>query len=392
MTASPIRILHVADSAGWAGGETYIRTLAAELDRDRFALGVVVPEHGPLVDRLRAQGVPVHLARVADRLLNPAALRALVDVFRRERPALVQSHGARSNVYTKVAARLARVPVVVCTVHNSLFDYDVSGWRRRAYVLAERLTSPLADAIVAVSGAIAADLTRRYRIRGSRIVVVHNGIDADAFVPRRARPSVLAELALEEGDRIIGLAGRMTPQKGHEFLLEAVARLRPRLPRVRCVLAGDGPLRAELESRAAALGIAACCRFLGARTDVADVLSAVEVVTLPSRSEGLPFALLEAMTLGKPVVASTVGGNPEVVEDGRTGLLVPPADAAALADAIARLLEHPHEAAAMGERGRVRVRDHFTLTRTTRAIEDLYLDLLGARALASPTAVTSEVR
>jgi glycosyltransferase involved in cell wall biosynthesis len=392
MMASPIRILHVADSAGWAGGETYIRTLAAELDRARFALEVVVPEDGPLVARLRAQDVPVHLARVADRLLNPKALRALVEVFRCRRPALVQSHGARSNVYAKIAARLAGVPVVVCTVHNSLFDYDVSGWRRRAYVLAERLTSPLADAVVAVSGAIAADLTRRYRIRGPRIVVVHNGIDADAFVPRRARPSVLAELALEEGDRIIGLAGRMTPQKGHAFLLDAVGRLRPRFPRLRCILVGDGPLRTELEARASALGIADCCRFIGARADVADVLSVVEVVTLPSRSEGLPFALLEAMVLGKPVVASTVGGNPEVVEEGRTGLLVPTADAPALAAAIARLLDRPHDAAAMGARGRARVREHFTLTRTTRALEDLYLGLLGAGDPAPAAPVPSEVR
>ena len=391
MIASPIPILHVADSAGWAGGETYIRTLAAELDRGRFALGVVVPEDGPLVARLRAQDVPVHFVRVADRLLNPKALGALVEVFRRQRPALVQSHGARSNVYTKIAARLAGVPVVVCTVHNSLFDYDVSGWRRRAYVLAERLTSPLADAIVAVSGAIAADLTRRYRIRGPRIVVVHNGIDADAFVSRRSRSSVLAELALEEGDRIIGLAGRMTPQKGHEFLLDALARLRPRFPRLRCVLVGDGPLRNELEARASALGIADRCRFTGARADVADVLSVVEIVTLPSRSEGLPFALLEAMVLGKPVVASTVGGNPEVVEEGRTGLLVPTADAPALAAAIARMLDRPHDAAAMGARGRARVREHFTLTRTTRALEDLYLDLLGARDPAPAAPVPSEV-
>jgi glycosyltransferase involved in cell wall biosynthesis len=392
MIASPIRILHVADSAGWAGGETYIRTLAGELDRGRFALGVVVPEDGPLVARLRAQDVPVHFVPVADRLLNPKALRALVEVFRRQRPALVQSHGARSNVYTKIAARLAGVPVVVCTVHNSLFDYDVSGWRRRAYVLAERLTSPLADAIVAVSGAIAADLTRRYRIRGPRIVVVHNGIDADAFVPRRSRSSVLAEIALEEGDRIIGLAGRMTPQKGHEFLLDAVARLRPRFPRLRCVLAGDGPLRSELETRASALGIADRCRFIGARADVADVLSVVEIVTLPSRSEGLPFALLEAMVLGKPVVASTVGGNPEVVEEGRTGLLVPTADAPALAAAIARMLDRPHDAAAMGARGRARVCEHFPLPRTTRALEDLYLDLLGARDPAPAAPVPSEVR
>ena len=152
MSVQPVLVLHLAGSAGWAGGEAYLLKLASALDRDRFTLAVAVPEPGPLVERLHALGIATYHVPLADRLVNPRALVVLVRLFRSLRPAIVQSHGARSNVYARLAGRLAGVPVVLSTVHNSLFDYEVSPGRRRAYVLAERLTSALADRVIAVSG------------------------------------------------------------------------------------------------------------------------------------------------------------------------------------------------------------------------------------------------
>jgi len=377
---SAARVLHVAESAGWAGGEAYLLKLAAALDPARFRLEVVVPEPGPLVARLGALGVATHEVALAGRLVSPAALGALVRVLRARAPAIVQSHGARSNVYTRLAARLARVPVVLSTVHNSLFDYEVSPLRRRLYVAAERWTSGLADRVVAVSDAVARDLVQRYGLPPARVVTVKNGIDADAFAAARPPAAVRAELGLGPGARPIGVAARMTAQKGHAHLLDALPAVLARVPAVVCVLIGDGPLRARLEARARALGVAARCRFTGARADVADLVAALEVVVLPSRSEGLPFALLEAMALGKPVVATTVGGCPEVVEDGRTGWLVPPGDAPALAGAVLRLLEDAPAARAMGARGAARVRAEFSLARMVDALQTLYAALLGARA------------
>jgi glycosyltransferase involved in cell wall biosynthesis len=376
MTTTAVLVLHVAEGAGWAGGETYLRMLAMALDPARFRLAVAVPEDGPLVGRLDALGVPSHRVPLASRLLNPATLTALADLFRRERPSVVQSHGARSNVYTRVAARIAGVPAVLSTVHNSLFDYDVPRLRRAGYVLAERLTSPLADAVIAVSGAVARDLVSRYRLSERRVVTIRNGIDAEAFVAGRHARDLRASLELAPGDRVIGVAGRMTAQKGHRFLLEALPLLRERAPRLRCVFLGDGPLRGELEAMARRTGVDSACRFLGARADVADVVSLFDVAVLPSLSEGLPFALLEAMALGKPVVATSVGGNAEAVVDGDTGLLVPPRDPAALARAIGTLLEQPLTARAMGRHGGARVREHFTLTQMREALERLYTSTL----------------
>lgn len=377
---NPIKVLHIAESAGWAGGEVYLLTVAKAVDGQRFDLAFVLPERGPLMERLRARGAQVHLIPLAKRLFNASAFLALVRLFRQEQPAIVQSHGARSNVYTKLAGRLAGVRVIVSTVHNSLFDFDVSPLRKRLYVLAERLTSPLADRIVAVSSAIATDLVHRYGIRTDRIVTIQNGIDANAFSPKRAPSAVLKELGLNGDSRLIGLAARMTPQKGHHDLLRALRLLLPQFPHLRCLLIGDGPLRRSLEREAVALDVSSRCVFTGVRYDVADLLNVVDVAVLPSCSEGLPFALLEAMALGKPIVATQVGGNPEVVENGRTGLLVPPRDPKVLAEAIAFLLDRPAAAAEMGERGRVRVRERFACDRMIRSLENVYAELLHEKA------------
>jgi glycosyltransferase involved in cell wall biosynthesis len=378
LSGPPWDVLHVAESAGWAGGEAYLVRLAGAIDRRRFRLAVVVPEPGPLVARLHALGVPTHAIPLARRLVSPGTLGRLVALLRRLRPAVVQSHGARTNVYTRVAARLAGVPVVLATVHNSLFDYEVSPWRRRLYVRAERVTSPLSDRVLAVSGAVARDLVERYRLAPGRVVTVRNGIEADRFRPERPAAEMRQALGLTPEDRVIGVAARMTEQKGHVHLLAALPAVVARHPRLVCLLIGDGPLRAALERRAAALGLGTTCRFTGAREDVADLLAALEVVVLPSLSEGLPFVLLEAMALGRPVVATTVGGTPEAVLAGQTGLLVPPADPAALASAVLRLLDRPEEARAMGARAAARVRAEFSLAAMVGALEAVYASCLAA--------------
>jgi glycosyltransferase involved in cell wall biosynthesis len=374
---TPVGVVHVAESAGWAGGERYLLALAKELDRKRFTLSVIVPDDGPLVERLHALDVETCRVSLNARLVSPRAFLTLVRAFQRLRPMIVQSHGARSNVYTRLAARYAGVPIVLSTVHNSLFDYEVAGWRRALYVLAERVTSPLADRIVAVSQAIARDLVERYRIDAARTVVIHNGIDAWAFRPARDAAAVRAEMRVPPGRRVVVMAGRMTPQKGWDVLFQAAARLASARDDLFWLLVGDGPLRPALTRRAGELGVRAC--FAGARADMADLLGCADVVVLASRSEGLPFTLLEAMALGKPVVATRVGGVPEVVEDGRSGRLVPPEDPAALAAALAAVLDGD-DAAAMGARGRARVESAFTLDAMVRDVERVYATALHARA------------
>lgn len=374
-------VLHVAESAGCAGGETWLLSLARAIDTRRFRLGVVAPEPGPLVTRLDALGVPTFIVPLNRRLVDARTLGGLVSVLRRTTPAIVHSHGARSNVYARLAARLAGVRVAVSTVHNSLFDYDVPPVRRRLYLLAERVTSGLAHRVVAVSRAIADDLVRRYRLPAAKVVTIANGIDADGFVPDRLPALVRADLGLDTSDAVVLVAARLTPQKGHDVLLAALPSLVARVPRLVCLFSGEGPRGPALRAQADALGVARHCLFTGARADVAALMAAADVVALPSRSEGMPFALLEAMALGRPVVATRVGGSVELVEDGHSGRLVPVDDAFALGDALAELLADRGRAHALGVNAARRVRTHFTLAGMVSRLEDLYDHAVTSAAL-----------
>jgi glycosyltransferase involved in cell wall biosynthesis len=369
---TPVRVLHVVESGGWAGGEAWIARVAGAM-HTRFDLAVAVPETGALIPRLDALGVPVwHVPR--GQLISPRALVDLVRLFRSVAPAIVHSHGARSNVYTRLAARRAGVPGVVSTVHNSLFDYPVAPMRRRIYVALERVTSTIAHRILPVSRAIARDLVDRYRIDPARVTIVRNGIDADAFAAE-----AVASGPLDVFQRpLIGVVARMTEQKAHAVLLDALPLIRARVPGITCLMIGDGVLRSALEDRARALGVADACRFLGARTDVARLLATVDLAVLPSRSEGLPFAVLEAMAVGTPVVATNVGGVAEVVQDGVTGRLVRRGDAGALAAAIVSLLTDAGRSRAMGLAATRRVRTEFPLTGMVTAIEHVYDETLAS--------------
>jgi glycosyltransferase involved in cell wall biosynthesis len=365
----PLRVVHVAGSAEWGGGERYLELFARHLDRDRFALEVVMPASGPLRARLEGLGVAVHVVDLGA-LVSPGAVVRLAATLRRLAPDVVQSHGARSNVYTRLAGRLAAVPAVVSTVHNALRDYPVAPARLAIYRAMDRLTLPLATRVVCV----AAELARDY---AGRAAVIHNGIDLDDFDARAllaAGRERRASLCLDAGP-LIGFVGRLTPQKDPLTFLRVLAGVRRTRPDVQGLVVGDGPLRADVEREAAALGVAACCRVIGERSDVPALLAAMDVVVLTSTSEGFPFVVLEAMASERPVVATAVNGVPEIVEPGVTGRLAPRGDVDTLARAALDVLAVPDAARRMGRAGRERVVERFTARRMVAETQALYLRL-----------------
>jgi glycosyltransferase involved in cell wall biosynthesis len=368
----PIRVVHVAGSAEWGGGERYLELFARHLDRDRFALEVVLPAPGPLGARLEALGVAVHVVDLGA-LVSPGAAVRLAATLRRLAPDVVQSHGARSNVYTRVAGRLAGVPAVVSTVHNALRDYPVAPARLALYRAMDRLTRPLATRVVCVAAELARD-------HAGRAAVIPNGIDLDDFDTRAllaAGRERRASLGLDAGP-VMGFVGRLTAQKDPLTFLRVLAAVRRARPDVQGVVVGDGPLGADVGREAAALGVAARCRVLGARSDVPALLAAMDVVVLTSTSEGFPFVVLEAMATERPVVATAVNGVPEIVENGVTGWLAPRGDVDALARATLDVLAAPDAARRMGRAGRERVVDRFTAQRMVAETQALYLRLLPA--------------
>ena len=358
---TPIVLAELAGSAAYGGGERYLELLFDHLDPARYRALLICPEPGPFVERMEKRGVETHLVHLAP-LFNPFALWRLTRLLVRERVTILQTHGTRANFYGRIAGRLAGVPVIISTVHNSLKDYEVSAFRQGLYAFLLRLTLPIVHRIICVSDANRRDVFEECPAAAAKMQTVYNGVDPAAFPSHPDRKKVRKELGIVSGPVLVMIA-RLTAAKGHRYLLQAVPHLLKTWPELCCVFVGAGELRDSLHRMAIDLGVEQACRFVGARDDIADILAAADVVVLPSLSEGFPFVLLEALAMGCPVVASRVNGVPELIEDHKTGLLVPPRDPQALQAAIHEVLSDPTAASKMGAVGRTVVRERFTVHR-----------------------------
>jgi glycosyltransferase involved in cell wall biosynthesis len=284
--------------------------------------------------------------------------------------AVVQTHGFKPTLiglYLKYALGLHWV----CFMHGTTAE----NWRVRVYNNLDNLMQRLADRTILVSRA-----QRGWVLGGGdlrRVRVIHNAVDSESPVATSGDAGgVRQAMGVAEHAPLISVVGRLSPEKGIDVFLEAFRRLRVRLPGVRAALVGDGPERARLESLCAALDLGEAVRFVGHKATPGDYLMASDLVALPSRSEGSPNVALEAMALGKPVVATAVGGLVELIEPEVSGLLVPREEPAALAEAMARVLETPELRASLAERGRQRVREHFSPAARARAVIAVYRELL----------------
>jgi glycosyltransferase involved in cell wall biosynthesis len=369
------RIVFLVTLAETGGAQTYVGSLLAPLARD---FDVVVAAHGDgaLSDAARSAGVrfvPLkHLRRPISVWRDVLGLLELLRLLRRERPHIVHVNSAKAAALGRVAAALARVPIRVYTVHGWAF-LAYTGLASAAYRWVERALRPLTTVTVCVSeNERRAGLAARACAELST-VVIRNGVeptDSDADGVPSAR-------------RRLVMVGRLQAPKDPLTLVHALATLPERS--FEALLVGDGPDRATVEEEIGRLGLASAVRLLGERADVPELLRAADIFVLSTRSEGLPLSILEAMAAGLPVVASSVGGVPELVLDGQTGMLVPPGDPDALAAAIERLLEDPGLSGRLGEAGRVRAAEHFDLAAVRQAHLDLYREMLAARGLSRPS-------
>ncbi|MCS6294539.1 MAG: glycosyltransferase [Nitrospira sp.] len=380
---NPIVVAELAGSASYGGGERYLELLCEHLDPSRFRPILICPEPGSFVGRMQTRGVDVRVVHL-EPLLNPFALMRLVHVLSQENVTILQTHGARANFYGRVAGWLAGVPVVISTVHNSIADYGVSRLKRWIYSTALRATRPWATRIICVSDAVRRDVIQDDPAAAGLAETVHNGVARLSFQKPVDRTRVRREFGLTDGPLLVTVA-RLTQPKGHCDLIEALALLRNQWPQLQCVCVGDGELRQPLEKLAAARGLSSMCRFVGSRDDVMDFYAAADVVVLPSHSEGFPFVILEALAMGKPVIATSVNGVPEVIEHMKTGLLVKARDVAGLAGAIQSLLEQPERAVQLGSAGRVAVQAQFTVERMVEKTVAVFDAALRTEGFAAPS-------
>lgn len=350
----PLRIVHVTLGLDVGGQEKLLVEMARHADRDRVALHVVsLTTRGPLAREIEACGWPI-TAMEAPSGLRLSLVGKLAWLFRKLKADVVHTHDDRPNIHASPAARLARVPLIVHTRHHQ--GVHLSDRQRRLV----RFVSRWNDQFTCISHESALQASQQ-GIARHRLRVVHNGIDVERFAHRGADLSGYAVVV-----------ARLAPLKGIHHLLDAVPAILARCPDFRLHIAGDGPERAALEQHAERLHLRDVVQFLGTVQDVPTLLAGARLFVLPSLSEGISLTLLEAMASGLPVVTTHVGGNPEVVLDGLTGLLVPPADSPALADALTRCWTEPRLCARFADAGRRRVCEQFDVRRMVSDYEAMY--------------------
>jgi glycosyltransferase involved in cell wall biosynthesis len=377
------RVLHIIPTSGLGGAERSCVTLVAGLDAGRFEPSIACHDGGPLVEEYRRHCGAVVVLDLLN-VFNVGTVRRLARLMRRLRVDVVHTHTWRADVLGGLAATLARVPVRVSSVRADYFAPADEGRGGRAVRAALRgaypLTYRLFDRLIAVSDYLAGRLAHRrgLAVSAAKIVTVHNGI-APVELPLPPAPSRRQTLGLPATGRLVTAVANFFAIKGHRWLLDAFPAILARVPDARLVLVGDGPTLPAMREHAATRGLGSSVLFLGARRDALGLMAASDVVVLPSLMEGCPLAAMEAQALGRPVVATRVGGTPEVVAHDQSGFLVPPRDAPALTDAIVAVLADPALAASFGAQGQELIRSCFSADKMVKEVARQYDELLDGR-------------
>jgi glycosyltransferase involved in cell wall biosynthesis len=371
-----LNVLQVIPTLDRSGAEKQMVLLAAGLPRDRFRVEVAaLTRLGPLEADLLGAGIPIHAIGKRHKL-DVGALNRLTRLMKDRRYDVVQTWIFAANVYGRVAARRAKVPVVLTA------EMAVDLWKGRGQFLIDRRLAGWTDRVIGNSRAVVDFYRDTVGIPADRLEVIHSGI-ADEEPPEVDPAAVRAELDLPTDAPLLLFAGRLYPQKRVLDLLKALDILQHVRPNLRTLIAGDGPLRAELEQFADAVELLKTRRvlFLGHRDDVPRLLAASDALVLPSEFEGLPNVVLEAMRFRKPVVATAAPGTTELVVDDQTGLLVPIGDSTGLAKILLQIVDDPGLRHRLGHAGRSRVEQEFRADAMVDRFASLYERLSQARRL-----------
>jgi glycosyltransferase involved in cell wall biosynthesis len=363
-------ILLLTTSYGPGGAERMVATLSAILNQDRYKTLVGISRPGWLQDECERLNVESRVIPLAGPL-NMQWFRTCFKVVRHEKVALIHAHEFSAIVYGWIVARLAGVPFVG-TIHGKNYFWEKLR-RRMAYRIISR-----SGRLVAVSEDLKRFVMDTVGLPDTRVQVIYNGVQVGSPVSDADVGRCREELSLNAGDLVIGSIGSLYPVKGHQYLLDAVSGVFRQYPRAVLLLAGSGELETSLKEQTARLGIERHVRFLGIRLDVSRLLALMDVFVLPSLSEGLSLALLEAMAARRAVVATRVGGNAELVVEGETGMLVPSKDSEQLASAICKLLGDKAMREEFGRKAATRIQERFSAVQMADRYQCLYRELLGA--------------
>ena len=369
-----INLLHIVQHSTGGGIIKQLFSLLRYYDKDTILPMVCCMGSKGTTGKLIEEGgidfVALKIGR-NDRLI-PRAVRLLYKLMKERHIQVVRTHGHGANLNGRIAARLCGIPCIP-SVHNVYRKTKEQKIQRR---ITNNLLGRISGRVIAVSEAVREDVIRYDRVDPSKVLVIRNGVDTELFSPAGASDGIRKELGLGENDTVIGFVGRLVPAKGLAHLIRAFAEVRKEIDHIKLIIVGRGALLGSLQDMAAEKRLQDDIIFAGERSDIPGVLSSIDIFAMSSEEEGLPNALLEAMSAARPSVVTTAGGMKEVVQDGVTGLIVPVGDPAALARAMKRLIIDKELSRAMGMAAREYIEKNFSILATARVWENLYRELL----------------
>ncbi len=365
-------MLYVVENTTFGGGERGFGQLSARLNRNRFQPFLTAHPGGKLEEIVRREGVPFFPLDMS-RKLNFKTVGDLSRLISENKIQIVHSMGARADFFARLASRRKPSAAVVCTMAMLVEGFDVGPFRKTVYKTADCYSAKYVTQYIAVSEALKDRLINERGIPADKIHVIYNGVELDQYNPNLPPTSgLLRSLQIKDDYPVIGTIGRLVYQKGFTYFLEAAKQVLSETQRARFVIVGCGPEEHKLKCLAKSLGISGRCTFAGQRFDVPELLSAFDVFVLPSILEGLPRVVIEAMAMARPIVATDIDGVREELRHNETGLLVPPADANALAEAILHVLADQRKAESLARKAREDAEQMFDLERTLADVEMLY--------------------
>jgi len=376
-----LKVLHIHTRAVIGGSGTNTLLSIEGLDSARFEPILACGEEGPLIDEAKIKGLRVitirNMVNRINLLKDFLSLLELIYWLKREKIDIVHTHNSKAGILGRFSAWLCGTPIIIHTMHSCVFKYPNLNWlERNSYLLIEKWTALFTDRVIFISEVLKKEFLQAKVVSPEKVTVIYSGIEIEKFKISIEADKIKKELGINSEDLIVGTVGRLEEGKGQEFLLQAAAKIIKYRPYVKFIFVGEGFLREKLMTLAKNLDIQDNVIFTGLRQDIPQILAILDVFVFASLYEGMGRVILEAQAAGKPVVATRVGGIPDIVIEGETAILVPPADPSSLCKAIEKLIEDRLLRQKMQERARQFVDYRFSSQKMVEEIAQLYEELI----------------
>lgn len=373
-----MRVLYIIDNLEFGGGERAFLQLAQGL-KDRYQVFVGATPGGIFENKLKNSGILLYHIDMSRRFsLKP--IHQIIDIVLSKKIDLIHSQGIRADFYSRIAARkLGSTIRLVDTIAMPVEGFDVSPSRKKIYSFFDRFSERYVDRFIVVSETLKKTLINNHRIPKHKVIRIYNGIELKEYQPDDSGESFKQprkEFCISEGVSLIGAIGRLVWQKGFEYLIEAIPEVLKEYQKVKFLFIGEGPLKERLKVKSERLRTKDYIIFAGFRKDIKEVLTALDILVIPSLREGFPIITLEAMAMAKPIIATRIGGITEQITDGKNGILVPPKDPFGIAKAIIRFISNKELARKMALSGKKSVEESFSVEKMVAETEKVYQSLV----------------